>query len=130
MAENNLIKIVSTVDIDNLNSIDNRININKTGKYNHFQMFKININIINNFILNLNDDKLYVLIPLISITNRIDRPYTTLSRKILISKFSNHKLITEFFNNKLMEFHEDIEVDEGELDFYLIFKYKSITLEN
>jgi hypothetical protein len=29
-----------------------------------------------------------------------------------------------------MEFHEDIEVDEGELDFYLIFKYKSITLEN
>jgi uncharacterized protein (DUF2164 family) len=130
MAENNLIKYVCTVEINYLNSIDNKIKINKTGKYYYNQMFQINKNLINNFILNLNEDKLYVLIPLISISCKINYPYITLSRQIMISKYSNHNLITEFLNKQLNIYYDEIGIDKFDDNFYnLIFKYKSITFE-
>ena len=41
-------------------------------------MFDIDLNNIKNFISNLDDDKIYTIIPFISFNARYDEPYTVL----------------------------------------------------
>lgn len=126
-----LIKYVSNERIDYLRNLSSAIDVNVTSKYKYHQMYQINVDAIYNFILNLDDDKLYVLFPLISINGKIDNPYTTLSRQFMISRNSNHLLINNFLNEKLDFYYKEIGINSFDDDFYfLIFKYRSITIDH
>lgn len=59
-------------------------------------MFDIDLNNIKNFISNLDDDKIYTIIPFISFNARYDEPYTVLSQQILVTKQSNPVLIGNY----------------------------------
>lgn len=123
----NLLKHVSTNRINFLHELDKNIIIDKRGKYKHHTMLKIFEVKISNFVLNLDPDRLYVVIPLISINCISDNPYVTLSSQIILSSQSNPLTIEEFLLTKLDIFYKDFRLDEKENQYYhLIFKYKSV----
>jgi len=63
-----------------------------------------------------------------TINKSIDDPYITLSKKILITKYSNPLILHNFLINKIDRTDESFEF--GELQYYwLTLKYKSIELD-
>jgi hypothetical protein len=127
---NNLLSYVSTDKITFLINLDKTINVNKSGKYLHYKMFRLDKFNIDNFLSNLDPDKLYMFIPLITINAEISKPYLTLSRQILCSTQSNSSTISNFLNSQLDSFFEEFKIDKFEDDYYYtIFKYKAISLD-
>lgn len=51
---------------------------------------------IHSFIMNLKDDKIYIIIPILTANNMIDEPYIMLSQQILVTKNSNPKLLISY----------------------------------
>lgn len=126
MNNTNLNKYISTDCITFLIDIDKVINIEKNGKYYYDKSFKIELENINNFLNNLEDDEVYLINPLISINCKYNDPYLTLSRQFLVTNQSKPKLITNFiinmFNKAKKEFNFDVD------NFYLLLKYKKVYL--
>lgn len=124
----NILKVFSSVKISYLFEVNKTININKYGEFKYFNIFRANITDIENFILNLDALKVYTVIPLMSINKSIDDPYITLSKQILISKYSNPSIVHEFLINKLTRTGELYEL--GDLQYYwLTLKYKSVEFD-
>jgi hypothetical protein len=124
---NTIKKNISTGNISFLIDVDRSINIDKSGKNYHFTIFQVNIDLITNFIINLEDDKIYLIIPLISINRRYNDPYLTLSRQFLISNKSDPNLISDYILEQIDKTENDFEF---KLDkFFLILKYKPVYLD-
>jgi hypothetical protein len=94
-----LFELISTKEITYLKDIKKSIDINCYGEFKYYKIFRTQIEDIKIFILNLDDNKIYTVIPLISVNCKIDDPILILSRQILITKFSNpvliHKLVCD-----------------------------------
>ena len=88
-----MFNIISTKEITYLKDLDKRININKYGKFNYYKIYEFNNSNIWNFFNELEDNKVYTLIPFISANDRPDEPYIILSPQILITNNSNTLLI-------------------------------------
>src|ERR1700746_4106452 len=116
--ENNpkIFDLISTDNISFLCDIDNSIKINKYGQYKYFNIFRNDSDSIINFISNLDDNKIYMIIPLISINKRIDDPYIILSRQILITKNSSTTTIFNFIDDKIVKMKELYNIEE--LQYY------------
>lgn len=124
-----LLEYVSTEKVNFLIDLDKTINADKTGKCLHYQMFRLDNFHINNFLSNLDPEKLFIVMPLISINCKIDKPYLTLSRQILCSSQSDSKTIFNYLDSQLNNYFNEIKIDKFEDDYYYtIFKYKSISL--
>jgi hypothetical protein len=81
-----------------------------------------------NFLNNLDHDKIYTLIPFISINDRSDEPYIIISPQILITRDSNPVILANYLNSKI---NKTFELFKSELNnsYYTIFKYKSIQID-
>ena len=62
-----ILKVFSSVKISYLSEVNKTININKYGEFKYFNIFRVNITDIENFISNLDNLKVYTVIPLLSI---------------------------------------------------------------
>jgi hypothetical protein len=80
-----------------------------------------------NFLNELEDNKVYILIPFISANNRPDEPYIILSQQILITNNSNSLLISNYINNKINETINLYNINNLE-NKTLIFKYKPVKI--
>jgi hypothetical protein len=120
-------KHLSSKNITFLVDFDKTINIDKTGKYYYYKIYMGSSDGIDNFLINLKDDEIYLVNPLISIKCRYNEPYLTLSRQFLISNESKPALIHRYLSNKLNQAEEDFEFDID--NFFLILKYKSVKLD-
>jgi hypothetical protein len=116
--------LISVSEITFLKEMDNRININKFGKYCHKNL-DFGYNKIWRFLNGLDDNKIYVLIPLISRNNRPDQPYIVLSQQILVSNNSNATVITEYITSKFDEMVGLYEFNDT-TNLQLTFKYKLV----
>jgi hypothetical protein len=91
-------------------------------------MFKIDLDLLTNFITNLNENEIYLINPVIFIHCKHNDPYVTLSRQFLITNKSNPTFIEKYLLNQLFKFRDDFQFDD---DYYfLIFKYKSVILDH
>jgi hypothetical protein len=119
--------IISTKSISFLYDLDNRIDIIKNGKFKYYKIFCIEEKQIINFLQNLDDKKIYSLIPLISINDRRDQPFTVLSQTILITKESDPLLIYNYLNNKIDDTINLFNIDTLN-SYFTILKYKQIEI--
>jgi hypothetical protein len=121
-------KYISINGIAFLSDFDRSIDVNKSSKSMYFKMLRIHFDNIKNFIENLDDDKIYMINPFISINSNYQDPILGLSRPFLITNESNSKLIHDFL---FTQFEKGINDFGMELDptFYLIFNYHSVNLE-
>lgn len=119
--------IISTKEITYLKDLDKRIKINLYGRFNYWRIYEITNYKIWNFLSELEDNKVYTLIPYISANDRRDEPFIVLSQQFLITKNSNSLLLTEFINNKIIETKYLYNITE--LEGVLIFKYKQVKID-
>ena len=124
-----LLKNTSNNKITFLSDINHYVEINKSGKFKYFINYNFVIKLIKEFIDTLKPFSLYVMIPLISKTGKINDPYIILSKQILITEFSNYITVNEFLAEQLNTFLTDFELREID-NYFLIFKYKKISLTN
>jgi hypothetical protein len=92
-------------------------------------MLKLEQFLIKDFILKLEDDSIYTILPFISINCKLNDPYVNLSRQFLVTKKSNYNLIHNFLVTQLETFKSDFNIDDLD-NYYLIFKYKKVELDN
>jgi len=64
-----------------------------------------------NFYFNLEDKTLYTIIPFISVSCKTDDPFLTLSKQIILSKYSNYLTVNKFILNKL-----DVAIEQFMID--------------
>jgi hypothetical protein len=110
-----------------LKDVSKNIIIYKKGEYKYFQIPLIQFEGIENFLLNLDNDKIYILIPFISPYGNINDPILVLSKKLLITKNSNPRIVLEFLSDQLDKSITDFGFSELN-KYYLVFKYKAVTL--
>jgi hypothetical protein len=124
---NNMKKYVTTNNISFLVDFDKTIDINKNGKSMYFKLFRINYQDIQNFLLNLDNFKLYMASPFISVNCKYEDPILVLSRPFLITNESNPKIIYDYLFKQFEKGSNDFNMDM-ESEYYLMFNYKSIDL--
>jgi hypothetical protein len=91
---NKLFDLISTIKITFLKDLDNRIIINKLSKYEYHKIYEIrNQSKIQYFLELLEDNCVYMIIPIISANDNSDEPFINLSKQILVTNKSNHLLI-------------------------------------
>ena len=90
-------------------------------------MFRIDIDNIKDFILLLDSEKIYVVIPFISITNKSDDPQIILSRQILITKYSSPLIVHNYINDQLETAIRQFSIDDLQV-FYLHLNFKQVKI--
>lgn len=124
-------RYLSTNDVSFLIDLDKTINVDKTGKYYYHKMFGIEHDLIKDFIFKLESKNIYMFLPIVSINSQISEPYLTLSRQILITNQSNYTLIHNYLLNQIQIGFNSFRIDNSRrYDFFLIFKYKTVKLDN
>lgn len=122
-----IFNVISTKEITYLKELDNRIIINKTGKFNFFKVVELTINNITKFLNELEDNKVYSLFPLVSANNNPDEPYILLSQSFLVTNKSDPLLIARFVHDKCMLTGKLFNIPEFD-EFSIIFKYKPVEI--
>lgn len=122
-----IFEVISTTDVTFFKNLDDRVIINKTGKFSFYECLELNTNNIWKFLHELEDNKVYSLFPLISANNNPDEPYILLSQSILITNKSNPLLIARFIYDKCLEAGKLYNIPES-TQFSIIFKYKSVEI--
>jgi hypothetical protein len=120
-------KCLSTNDLSFLTDFDQTINIEKSGKSNFVKFFTIEQFEIKDFILKLENNKIYVINPFISVNCKLNDPYLNLSRQFLVTSKSNYNLINDFLLDQLETARNDFNFEDNY--YFLIFKYKSVELD-
>lgn len=123
-----LLKNTSNKAINLLKDVGRHVHFDKRGKFKYFYIPFFDIKGIEKFILNLEAESLYTVIPVLSFYGKNEDPHLILSEQILITNYSNHKLISDFLKEKLDTAINDFEGLPLDKFHYLIFKYKKITI--
>jgi hypothetical protein len=127
---NNIIKNFSTKQIDFISNIPREILIDKKGRSLYFRMFGLEINKISNFIYNIRDDDVLLIIPFITVSNNIKDPYISLSSQFLICNNSDPILIYRFLVEQLNTAYDDYKMDYKNVKFNLYFKHKIVEISH
>src|SRR6266581_717100 len=96
-----LLSTISTNGITMLKDVNALIEVNKAGKFKYCYIPNMKIIGIVDFINKLEDDSIYVMIPIISTFGRDNDPHITLSKQILISNNSSSKTIYDYLSYQL-----------------------------
>jgi hypothetical protein len=124
----NLIENLTKKPVDFLSNIPKEIIIDKRGQAFNFRMFGLEINKISNFIYNIPDEKVLLIIPFITVTNTIKDPYICLSSQFLVSNNSDAVLLYRFLSDQLNTAFDDYKIDSKNLKYNLYFKHKKVNL--
>jgi hypothetical protein len=100
--------------------------VNKSASYH--KMFKLEHDYVKDFILKLDDDKIYVITPFISINCRYDEPYLNLSQPFFVTNQSNYNLIYDYLYEQLEKALIDFEMDDSY--WFLFFKFTPVDLDS
>jgi len=119
--------IISTKEITYLKDLDKIIKLNKYGRFNYWRIYEITNSKIWAFLNELEDNRVYTLIPYISANDRPDEPFIVLSQQILITSNSNSLLLCDYINNKIYNTKNLYNITE--LEGVLIFKFKQVKIE-
>ena len=96
-------------------------------------MSNFDLDDVKNFLNNLDHDKIYILIPFISVNDRSDEPFTILSQQILITRNSTPVLLSNFIDDKTFKafklFNPEWSSTEYDISYCTIFKYKVIDID-
>lgn len=114
--------------IDFISNIPTEILIDKKDRALYFKMFGLEINKISNFICNIKDRKVLLIIPFITISNTIKDPYICLSSQFLLCNNSDPILIYRFLSEQLNTAFEHYKMDSENLGYHLYFKHKKYLL--
>jgi hypothetical protein len=126
----NILKNISNKDITFIKDVSKLFKIDKTGEFKYFINYNFDIKGIKQFILTLDDKSIYTIIPFISINCKTDDPFLTLSKQILVTKYSNYETINNYLGDKLNDAVDQFMFNEnGNNHFYLIFKYKKFKID-
>jgi hypothetical protein len=90
--------------------------------------FGLEINRISNFICNIKDGEVLLIIPFITISNTIKDPYICLSSQFLLCNNSDPILIYRFLLEQLNTAFEDYKMDSENLGYHLYFKHKNVKI--
>ena len=71
---------------------------------------------------------MYTVIPIISSSNDLNKPYLVLSRSILVSKYSNYKEIHRFIFSRYNETLKDFGMNRYN-NFHVILKFKRVKFD-
>src|SRR5438445_542335 len=99
-------------EISFLYEIDTKLKVNKNGPYKYFKSLIPEIEDIDNFINNLEEHKIYVLIPFISISDKTNDPFMVLSQQILLTKNNDPTLLSGYLNNKILLFIKRLKIEQ------------------
>jgi hypothetical protein len=119
---------LTTTNISFLSELGKNIVTNIYSKNYYFKMFNIELEYINNFINNLNDNEVFLINPIISINCKQNEPYLTLSKQFLITNRSDPILIYNFLLNQFDIINHDFDILEEY--YFLIFNYKKVYLND
>lgn len=122
-----MFEIISTKEITHLKDLDKRIKLNLYGKFYYWRIYEIKNSKILSFLNELEDNKVYTLIPYISANDKTNEPFIVLSQQILITSNSNSLLINDYINDKIKDTINLYNITE--LEGVLIFKYKQVKIE-
>jgi hypothetical protein len=125
-----LLRQISTGDVTFISDINKEFFIDQSGKSNYYEIKFFEIEYFYNFVTNLSSNSLYTVIPLLSFNNNPDEPYMVLSKSILVTKYSSHRVIHHHVYAKYHKALEDLGIDSYKLeDYRIIFKYKKVTFD-
>lgn len=122
------LKLISVDNITFLHSINKDFFIDKSGKSNYYEIKFWEMEYFSNFVHSIDNNSLYTVIPIISPTNNHDKPYLVLSRSILVSKYSDYKLIHRLLNDRFHDSLDDFGIKNIE-GYTLILKYKKVKID-
>jgi hypothetical protein len=122
--------LLCTKQIDFISNIPKEILIDKKGRALYFKMFGLEINKISNFIYNIKDDDVLLIIPFITVSNSIKDPYISLSSQFLICNNSDPILIYKFLVEQLNTAYDDYKMDYKNVNFNLYFKHKTVKISH
>jgi predicted metallo-beta-lactamase superfamily hydrolase len=121
------LKLISADRITLLKDINRAINIDKSDRSRYFMIPNFEIKLIKEFILTLDEESLYSIIPIISISARTSDPYITLGNTILVSSYSNYVIVNDYLLDRFKmannQFNTNFE------NYYLLFKYKKVLID-
>jgi hypothetical protein len=120
-----LLKRTSTEKLNFLKDVNKHIEVDKRGKFNYFYIPYFELNRIRDFILNLDDNSFYTILPLISIYGKEEDPHIILSKQILVSSYSNPELVRDYLISQLDKAILDFEFN---LDKFHYLKLKRLIL--
>lgn len=108
-----------------LKNIHSSINVDKTSGWRHHYFETINIGELSSFITKIGDDRIYLIIPLLSSSQSLSIPTLNLSEPFLVDNKSNPNLIIEFIKNQWNS--SGFEFKQG-ANISLCFKFKRVWL--
>jgi len=123
-----MINNISTKQIDFLSNIPKEILIDKKGRALYYKMDGLEINRVSNFIYNINEGEVLLIIPFITHSNHIKDPYICLSSQFLLVNKSDPILLYRFLSEQLNIAYEDYKINHEKLVFNMYFKYKKVGL--
>ena len=123
-----MFNLITTKDISFLWNLDKRIRVNAEGIYNFDTFVELHFYDIRRFVHKLEDDKIYVVIPILSKNNTPTEPFIVLSQQFLVTNNSNSSLIAKYLTDKIDKCCDlyDIDFDNS---FKITLKYKEVKLD-
>lgn len=96
MTKHEIYKLISTIAITFMKDIDDFWTVTFLGKYKYFKTYYFDLSSVIEFIQLLDDDTIYVIIPIISKSGKLDDPYLIMSRQFLITRYSDAEVIRSY----------------------------------
>ena len=123
-------KYISTNNITFLGDLDRSTYIEKNERSMYVKIPDFCLNKLDNFILSLEFNNIYILNPSLSITCNSQHPIVCLSRPFLITNNSNSKLIHDYLHNQSLIFYKQFDAYiASEKICYLLFNYKKTVIK-
>ena len=121
----NILRTISVTDITLMKDIKKDLFINKTAKASYYNLKNGDLF---NFILMLQGNSLYSVVPMLTVNAKSDKAYVVLSSSILVSRYSNIRLVSKILDDKYYEAIEDFDIHNQE-NIELVLKFRKITLD-
>jgi len=121
------LKHISIKDITLMSDVHKDLFIDKSGKFHYYESKNFYMEFFYNFITGLSSNSLYTVIPIISVKNSPDEPYIVLSNSILVTKYSDYKLVHNYIFERYLKSKDSFEIIDD--DFLLVLKYKRVKLD-